>query len=299
MRVIFMGTPEYATKILESLLACHEVVGVFTQPDKKAGRKLELKPPHVKEFLNDFNIPIFQPQNLKEEQTHELIRGLKPDVIIVAAYGQILPQAVLDIATCINLHASILPTYRGASPIQSAILNGDKFSGVTAMKMERGLDTGDMLGFSYVKIDDNTRVTNLFDELANLASKLTLKVLENLQKIEPLKQHDALSSYASKISKSDGLVDFDMSADEIFRKFQALSPWPAIYLESGLKLVDLEKVEVHVECAKVSKVQENGVVVGCKDGALLIKTVHAPSKKVVSANEYILGKRIGVGDTFS
>ena len=299
MRVVFMGTPEYATKILESLLEHHEGVGVFTRQDKKASRKLDFNLPHVKEFLSKTDVPIFQPKSLKDEQAQNVIRELKPDVIVVAAYGQILPQEVLDIATCINLHASILPKYRGASPIQSAILNKEEFTGVTAMRMERGLDTGDMLGFSFVKIDDSTRVEKLFEELSSVASKLTLKVLKNLGKIKTLKQCDALSSYAPKISKSDGLVNFSMSADEIFRKFQALSPWPAIYLESGLKLIEIEKVNIETESGKIAKIEENGVVVGCSVGALKIKTVHAPSKKAVSANEYILGKRVSIGDNFS
>ncbi len=303
MRVIFMGTPSYATEILKGLLKDSdiEVVCVITQPDKKAGRKMILTPPHVKSFLleNKIDIPILQPESLKDKEIQDRIRDFKPDFIVVAAYGQLLPKEVLNIAPCINLHASILPKYRGASPIQSAILNKEEFTGVTAMLMDEGLDTGDMLGFSYVKIGD-MKAPELFEVLAKEASKLTPLILKDFDRIEPIKQIDALSSYAKKIEKKDGLVKF-LDAEEIYIKYRAFYFWPGIFLESGLKLKEIEFLENESENnpGEILEIKEDGVVVGCRRGRLNILKVQPPSKKEMDIFSYLRGKRLKVGDTLS
>ena len=207
MNIVFMGTPEYAAKILCALAeAKFEIAAVFTQPDKPVGRKQILTPSEVKIYAQQHlpAVPIFQPASLKDEAVAAQIKELKPDFIVVAAYGKILPQSVLDIAPCINLHASILPKYRGASPIQSAILAGEKQTGVTAMLIDAGLDTGDMLDFAYTPCEDKT-AAQLFDELGDLAGELIVKTLRNFANLTPLRQDDAQATHCKKIAKSDGL----------------------------------------------------------------------------------------------
>ncbi len=301
-KILFMGTPDYATTILKALLddKSFEVIGVFTQPDKPVGRRQVLTPPHIKGYLTSSkkNIKIFQPATLKEESIQNKIRDLKPDFIVVAAYGQILPKEILQIAPCINLHASLLPMYRGASPIQSTILNCDRFGGVTAMLMDEGLDTGDILAYSVLKTGKNTTIKELFDKLSLLAAKLSVTTLKEFDKIAPIKQHDLLTSYSKKISKSDGLVSLE-SADELFIKFRALHPWPGIFLKNQLKIKDMsindDKNEYKNE-GEIISIENETVVISCKRGSVTLKLLQPPSKKVVSAKEYILGKRLKVGD---
>jgi methionyl-tRNA formyltransferase len=302
MTIVFMGTPDYATTILKELLTCSDmqVPLLVTQPDKPVGRKQVLTPPDVKAFVMDENIDIevYQPKNLRSEETCALINSFNPDFIVVAAYGQILPKAILDIAPCINLHASLLPKYRGASPIQSSLLHNDQFTGVTSMLMEAGLDTGDILGLSYIELDKSIKVDKLFDELATMAAKLTVNTLRNFSKIMPIKQKSLDASYAKKIRKSDGLVSFEENtADEIYTKFRAYDPWPGLFLDSGLKLRDINvvKKEKNCEVGKIISI-ENDIVVACKDGAIAVKLVQPASKKEMSAVDYARGRRISVGN---
>ena len=204
-RILFMGTPDYATTILKELLQSnYELVGLFTQPDKPVGRKQLLTPPHIKQYCLDSNltIPIYQPLKLRgNEEAKKQIEELNPDFIIVAAYGQILPKDILDIAPCINLHASLLPKYRGASPIQESLLNDDIYTGVTSMLMEEGLDSGDILGFQYLKISQRMEVSEAFDELSKIAAKLTITTLNNFENIKAIKQNEADVSFCKKIKK--------------------------------------------------------------------------------------------------
>ena len=305
MKIVFMGTPEYAAKILRALAeAKFEIAAVFTQPDKPVGRKQILTPSEVKTYAQQHlpAVPIFQPASLNDEAARAQIKELKPDFIVVAAYGKILPQAVLDVAPCINLHASILPKYRGASPIQSAILAGEKQTGVTAMLMDAGLDTGDMLDFAYAPCEDKT-AAQLFDELGDLAGELIVRVLRNFANLTPLKQDDAQATHCKKIAKSDGLFSFEESARQIYNKFRALTPWPGIYLSSGLKILDLKYL-----CGREDERRKPGeiifdgkyyIYVACGEGALCIETVQEPGKKPVDASAYLNGKRLGVGDIVS
>lgn len=297
MRVVFMGTPSYATQIFKALNENFEVVGVFTKEDKIVGRKKILTPPHLKQFLleNDVKIPIFQPKNLKNE--YELILSLKPDFIVVAAYGQILPKNILNICPCINLHASILPQFRGASPIQSTILTQQKYGGVSAMLMDEGLDTGDILAFSYLKIDENTNFTTLFEKLSDLASTLCVKTIKNFHNILPIKQNNALSSYSPKITKLDGLVDVDIQcAKSIYVKSLAFNLWPHVYLPNGVKLVDFEIENSQLQAGVITHIQKEFIKLTCKQGTLIIKQLQPPSKQIMSAYSYILGLRKKVGD---
>ena len=302
MNVVFMGTPDYAVRILRHLKeAGFNTKAVFTQPDKPVGRKQILTPSEVKIYAqNELNgMPVFTPNTLKDEAVVAELKAFEPKFIVVAAYGKILPQAVLDIAPCINLHASILPKYRGASPIQSAILAGEKQTGVTAMLMDAGLDTGDMLDFAYTPCEDKT-AAQLFSELGDLAGELIVRVLRNFTNLKPLKQDDAQATHCRKIAKSDGLFSFEESARQIYNKFRALTPWPGIYLASGLKILDLKYL-----CGREDERRKPGeiifdgkyyIYVACGEGALCIETVQEPGKKPVDASAYLNGKRLGIGD---
>ena len=236
--IVFMGTPSYASKILEEIYkAKFNILAIYTQPDKPVGRSQALTPPDVKKLAIDLGLNdiVYQPKSLKDSGVKEHIKSLNPDIIIVAAYGQILPRDILDIAPCVNLHASILPAYRGASPIQSAILDKNSLSGITAMAMNEGLDSGDILAFSILDITGMNSY-ELFDKLSIMAANLTIKVLNEYKNINPIKQFDALSSKCKKIKKDDGLVDFSVdSASQIWAKFLAYYGWPGIFTKNGIK----------------------------------------------------------------
>lgn len=303
IRVLFMGTPDYASVILKALVEDTEteLCALVTQPDKPVGRKQVLTAPHTKGYLQEVerDIPIFQPQNLKNEEAYNFIKSFNPDFIVVAAFGQILPKNILDIAPCINLHASILPAFRGASPIQDAILSQEKFSGVTAMKMDVGLDTGDMLAFTYLNIEKMDAI-ELFATLSDAAATLTLTTLKNYETIAPLKQNDADTSYAKKIKKEDGLVDFS-DAKAVDAKYRAFIYWPGIFCESGLKLkeLSLEKSEGCYTKGEIVKLADDYAIIGCENGTLKVTQVQAPSKKQVDIISYLRGKRLDIGDTLS
>ena len=298
-RILFMGTPDYATTIFKELINSeYEVVGLFTQPDKPVGRKQILTPPHIKQFCIDQNlsIPIFQPLKLRgNEEVKNQIKSLNPDFIIVAAYGQILPKDILDIAPCINLHASLLPKYRGASPIQESLLNDDNYTGVTSMLMEEGLDSGDMLGFGYLKITSNMEVTQAFEELSKIAAKLTITTLDNFENIKPIKQNESEVSYCKKIKKEDGLVNF-IDAKKLYLKYKAYSYWPGVFLESELKLKDIELNEEKSinNQGQILEIEDDFIIVGCEKGSLKIRTLQAPSKKAMNAIDYIRGQRLEI-----
>jgi len=300
MKIIFMGTPDYATCILKEILrAGFKVPLLITQPDKPMGRKQVLTPPHIKKWIkeNSININILQPKSLREKGIKEKISLYKPDFIIVAAYGQILPLEILNLCPCINLHASLLPKYRGASPIQSTILQNDDLTGVTAMLMQEGLDDGDILALRYIKAKGK-RVDRLFDELSAEAAKLSIKVLSNFHNILPIKQNNVDATYCIKIKKNNGLLDFDRSALEIYQKYLAYTPWPGIFLENGLKLKKIEIDQLERKNSSIGTIEDitrEYVTVACKIGMLKIFAVQAPSKKEISSVEYIRGKRLKIG----
>ena len=302
-RILFMGTPDYATIIFERLLEKdYNIVALFTQPDKPVGRKQELTPPHIKKFAleNGLSLPIYQPTSLKDKATIKIIEDIKPDIIIVAAFGQILPKEVLDIAPCINLHASLLPAYRGASPIQQSLLNDDKFTGVTAMLMDIGLDSGDILALKYISIKPDMVVAELFDALSSVAADLTIEVLENFEKIEPKKQNLSLVSHCGKVNKKDGMVDFE-SGEKLYNKYRAYKSWPDIYLNSGLKIKECELLETTStnEESKIIEISKEFAVIGCKKGSIKITSVQPQSKKQMNIVDYIRGARLEVGDNLS
>ena len=298
-KILFMGTPDYATTIFKELInSKYEIVGLFTQPDKPVGRKQILTAPHIKQYCIDENInfPIFQPLKLRNnDEAVKQIKELKPDFIIVAAYGQILPKEILDIAPCINLHASLLPKYRGASPIQESLLNDDIYTGVTSMLMEEGLDSGDILGLQYLRITSTMEVSEAFEKLSLIAAKLTITTLDNFENIKPIKQNESQVSFCKKIKKEDGLIDF-IDAKKLYLKYKAYSYWPGIFLESELKLKDIElndEKSINNQ-GQILEINSDFIIVGCEKGSLKIKTLQAPSKKAMNTIDYIRGQRLEI-----
>jgi len=299
-RIIFMGTPDYASQILKTLIddSAVEVVAVYTQPDKPVGRKGIMTPPIVKVVAQESHIPVFQPIKLRDTAVVEELCTIACDMIIVAAYGQILPLAILQHAPCVNLHASILPQYRGASPIQQSLLNNDPKSGVTAMWMDEGLDTGAIIKISELTIAQDEMVESLYERLTTLACELTLDIVHNWDRKSCVAQNESDATHCTKITKSDGLITFD-DAEEIFSRYRAFTPWPGIYLESGLKLKEMRQNESQSMGAagEIMAVDEESITVQCKKGSLKLLKVQAPSKQETSAVAYLNGKRLGCGNT--
>lgn len=302
MDIIFMGTPEYAKTILERLLQTDNinVVAVYTQPDKPVGRKKIMTAPEVKTLALANAIEVYQPSRLRDEATVVELLKIECDYIVVAAYGQILPKAILDHAPCINLHASILPQYRGASPIQQTLLHGDSITGVTAMRMDEGLDTGAILKISSVDVPSDMMVETLFERLTECAADLTLDVLENFSNYSPKTQDEREATHCAKITKQDGLVAFD-NAQTLYNKYRAYTPWPGIYLSSGLKLKSIALAECISQNAagKILKIESDGIIVGCEHGSIKIFSVQPESKKEMDVFSYINGKRLQNEDTLS
>ena len=298
-KVVYMGTPHYAREILESLIQADDIKVslVLTQPDRPVGRKKVLTPPPVKVLAEEQAIKVLQPNRLTEEGVFEAIEKEKPDFIIVAAFGQILPKNILDIAPCINLHASLLPQYRGASPVQQSLLNGDEKTGVTSMLMEEGLDTGDILEIVEFVIPDDMRLHDLMQQLTEDACKLTLSTVRNFEKFTPLKQDEAQATLCKKIKKSDGQIDFE-DAQSIYNKYRAFEGWPGIFHENGTKFDGLSLVEAEKEnrAYEILAFEDDAVVVGCHRGALKIATLQPASKKAMSAKAYCVGRGLKVGN---
>ena len=300
LRIVYMGTPEYAREILAALIDAPdmEVVLVLTQPDRPVGRKKVLTPPPVKTLALEHGIPVLQPERLREEGIREAIETARPDFIVVAAFGQLLPREILEIAPCINLHASLLPRYRGASPVQQALLNGDRFTGVTAMLMEEGLDSGPMLAWSYLELDETIGLQRLMAELTRLAAELTPKVLRRFEAIQPLEQFAASASHCKKIRRADGETTLG-DARELERKFRAFEGWPGLFLPSGVKLLELQLAEEEGAHApgEILAWEGEAMLLGCARGAVKVATLQPKGKKPMSAKAYAVGRGLDVGDT--
>ena len=294
-----MGTPQYAQMILQTLLDADdiEVLMVLTQPDRPVGRKKTLTPPPVKVLAQQHHIELLQPVRLSEEGIVEKILEKAPDFIIVAAFGQILPRSILDIAPCINLHASLLPQYRGASPVQQSLLNGDSYSGVTSMLMEEGLDSGPILGWRYFRIPDDMRLHGLMQQLSLDACGLTLDTVRNFERLMPLPQIDATATHCKKIRRSDGEIDFD-DATALYNKYRAFEGWPGIFTDQGVKITEmrlLEREGAHKK-GEILDIDTDGIVLGCGRGSVRVAKLQPPSKKAMDAKSYLLGRGLKVGD---
>ncbi len=275
MRTIFMGTPDFAVGTLEAMIKSrHEVAAVVTQPDKPKGRGKSMQYTPVKETAVREHIPVIQPVSIKEEQAIDKLKEYKPDVIVVAAYGQILPESILKLPKygCINVHASLLPKYRGAAPIQWAVINGERESGVTIMYMEKGLDTGDMLKKAVVPISQNETGGSLHDKLAEAGAKLLVEVLDELENgnINPVKQNDNESSYAHMLKKTLGNVDWNREAIDIERLIRGLNPWPSAYTFCNGKLLKLWSADIVSE----EELPENAVKGGSNGQVIYVDKRH-------------------------
>jgi methionyl-tRNA formyltransferase len=297
--IVYMGTPHYAREILNTLIEAEDMTVslVLTQPDRPVGRKKVLTPPPVKVLAAEHNIEVLQPSRLSDEGIFEAIQSTKPDYIIVAAFGQILPKNILDIAPCINLHASLLPQYRGASPVQQSLLHGDEKSGVTSMLMEEGLDTGDILEAVEFIIPKEMRLYALMQQLTLDACELTLSTVRNFDTITPQKQDESQATLCKKIKKSDGEVAFE-DAVAVFNKYRAFEGWPGIFSSNGTKFdgVALVDKESTYKACEILAFEDEAVMVGCTKGALKIETLQPASKKAMTAKAYCVGRGLKVGN---
>lgn len=303
MRILFMGTPEFAQISLKALIDDkRDVIAVITQPDKPKGRGYEMSMPEVKIFALEKNIPVYQPETLKDEAILPLLKELNPDIIVVVAYGKILPEYILNYPKygCINIHGSLLPEYRGAAPIQRAVIDGKKVSGVTSMYMEKGLDTGDMLIKAELPIGEETTAGEYHDALAVLGGEVLLKTLDGLKEgtITPEKQDGSLSTYASQLSKAEGEIDWNNTSEQIYNKVRGLNPWPKAFSFIGGKrfVVDfVYKCDDDGNAGEVLCADSDGIKVACKKGSVIIKEIKVEGKKKMSAEDYLRGHKIEKG----
>ncbi len=302
MRIVFMGTPDFAVPSLQALIdAGHDVCAVYTQPDKPQGRKQILTAPPVKTLALEHDIPVFQPNTLKNEDEQARLRALAPEVIIVVAYGKLLPKAVLDIPPhgCINVHGSLLPRWRGAAPIQWAVIAGDEMAGVTTMQMAEGLDTGDMLLTYETKVGEKETAGELFDRLAQSGAELLIQTLVKLDEITPRPQDDAQSCYAHMLDKQMAVIDWSKSAHEIDCLIRGLNPWPiALTTLSGerLKVFAAEKAAGNGEPGTVLEADpKKGLTVACGEGALKLTEIQLVGGKRMKATDFLRGHAIEVG----
>lgn len=305
MRILFMGTPDFAKRNLEALYNNGEnIIGVVTAPDKPKGRGMVLTPSDVKKFALEKNLPVYQPLTLKDGAFLDTLKELNPDLIVVVAYGKILPSYVLDYPKygCINNHASILPKYRGAAPIQRAIMDGDKETGVSVMKMDIGLDTGDVIIVEKVTIEENDNFETVHDKLADAGSVALLKAVDLLKKGEATytKQPDTFT-YAEKILKTDCLIDFNKSSDEIHNQIRGLSPIPLSYTKTPdgkiLKIVKAHKTDIKSNGVNGEIVSLDGaILVKCQDGVIALDIIVPEGKGKMNATDFINGRKVKVGD---
>lgn len=302
MKIIYMGTPDFAVPALKALASSeHEVCAVFTQPDKPRGRKMILTPPDVKVCAQSLEIPVYQPESMKNGDALDIINQYNPDVIVVAAYGKILPKAVLELPKfgCVNIHGSLLPKYRGAAPIQQAVLNGDKVTGITTMLMDVGLDTGDILLTEETEIGENETSGELFDRLAKIGAELILKTLSKLEngEITPQKQDEKLATHTSKIDKSLCPVDFSKSAYEVHNLVRGLNPWPVATAEIGGKRVKLYSTKICDKSGKSGTILSvKPLVVACGEGSVEILELQPEGKKRMTAQAFLAGRTLKAGD---
>ena len=295
MRVIFMGTPEFAVPGLQALIESTEVVCVVTQPDKPKGRGHKLQPPPIKIFAEKNNLPVIQPPKLKTPEVIAKLAELRADLIVVTAYGKILPQEILDLPKfgCINVHASLLPKYRGAAPIEWAMINGEKFTGITTMKMNAGLDTGDMLLMSKVEIGDEMILPELQEILSLTGAKLLIETINRLDEIQPVKQDDLLSTYAPMLTRETGRIDWKKSAREIHNLVRGLygGAFTEIY-EQNFKIWRTKIVESMKLSAGEIKIDGKKFFTGTGNGTLEILELQAPGAKKMDASSYLIGHKL-------
>ena len=306
MKIVFMGTPDFAASALEALIqAGHEITLVVTQPDKPKGRSKELMPSPVKVCAMKYDLPVFQPVRIKRPEAIEQLKKYEADIFVVAAFGQILSQEILDMPKygSVNIHASLLPKYRGASPIQSVIIDGEEKTGVTIMQMDAGIDTGDMLYKKEVVIEDTDNFETLHDKLAAVGAEAIVEALPLLEagKLVGEKQNDAESSHVTMITKEMGKLDFTKDAVVLDRLIRGMNPWPSaftFYKGKQLKVWEahVEDVPTAVACGEVAEVTKNEIKVATEKGLLCITSLQLEGKKRMSTHDFLLGVKVAEGD---
>lgn len=297
LSIVFAGTPEFGIPCLEALIqSSHQIKAIYTQPDRPAGRGRKLQASAVKDWALQHKFPVYQPLNFKSPEAINELAALKPDVMIVIAYGLILPKVVLDIPRlgCINVHASLLPRWRGASPIQHAVLYGDDQSGVTIMQMDVGMDTGDMLTKAECSIGNTDTAGTLHDKLSQLSAKPLLATLEGLSNntVRPESQNNDLATYAGKINKEDALIDWSNSALQIDRQIRAFNPWPIAYTVLGEEVLRIHQARVtEIQSEQVPgtimSINKNGMLVVTGNQALLVEKIQFPGAKAITVADWL------------
>ena len=307
MKIVYMGTPDFAVPPLEALVkAGYEVAAVVTQPDKPKGRGKALMPTPVKQEALKHGIPVYQPEKVREPGFVEKLRELKPDLIVVAAFGQIIPESVLNMPKfgCINIHASLLPKYRGAAPIQYAVIDGEKESGVTIMKMGKGLDTGDMIARTEVPLAKDETGGSLFEKLSSAGARLLVETLPDIfagTAVYEKQPEESPTPYAAMITKKMGLIDFSKSAEELERLVRGLNPWPSAYTFLNGKNLKIWKAEADMTQAEknipgtVVRADEEGICVACGTGRLILKEVQLEGKKRMDSASFLRGCKVEPG----
>ena len=303
MKIIFMGTPDFAAASLEALIdSRHEIQAVVTQPDKPKGRKGELTPSPVKVIAKREGIKVYQPLKVRDEDFVETLRAYNPDVMVVVAFGQIIPLSILKMPKfgCVNIHGSLLPKYRGAAPIQWAVLDGEKETGITTILMDEGIDTGDILLKKTIKIDTDETSGSLFDKLMALGAETILETLDELEKgsLTPTKQGESPTAYAKMLTKAMGLIDFTRSAKELDCFVRGMDPWPSAYtLLAGktLKLWKVRAVEGGGKAGSVIDIDKESFTIACGEGAIEVLEVQLEGKKRMSAGDFLKGSTLNIG----
>lgn len=304
MKIVFMGTPDFAVPCLESIVnAGHNVVGVFTQPDKPKGRGYTLTPPPVKVKAEQYDIPVYQPAKLRDGEVYEILKKLNPDCIVVVAYGKILPEDILNLPPfgCINVHASLLPKYRGAAPIQWSVINGETESGVTTMYMDAGLDTGDMIMKKSCPIDENMTAGQLHDKLSEMGAQLIVETLAAVENgtAKREKQDDNLSCYSPMLDKTLCKIDWTKSNLEIHNKVRGLNPWPVAASSLNGKRVKIFSTKLNSDSGAPGEVISlSPLTVACGQGSVVLLELQLEGKKRMDAAAFLNGHSLRVFDKF-
>ena len=308
MKILFMGTPDIAAVSLKALIAeGFDVVGAVTQPDKPRGRKQVLTPPETKTAALAAGIPVFQPERLKNGELKDVLETLKPDLIAVVAYGKILPEYVLSFPKygCVNMHGSLLPKYRGAAPIQWAVINGDEVTGVTTMKMDKGMDTGDMLLSKSIEIGRYETGGELFERIAKLGAETLIETIRNIEKITPIPQNEAEATHAPMLKKEMAEIDWSMPAPKVLKFIYGMNPWPCAYTHYNGEVIkiftcDSSDDEPKAEPGEVLGFEKGkGLAVKCGSGVIYIREMQAAGSKRMPAEDYLRGHKIDAGDLFT
>lgn len=300
MNIVFMGTPRFAAVCLEKIARFHNVAAVFSQPDKPVGRKHILTPPEVKVTAEKLGIPVFQPERLKDGEAEKIIRGLAPDAIVVAAYGKILPKGILSAPKygCINVHGSLLPKYRGAAPIQWAVINGEKETGITTMLMNEGLDCGDILLKKSIPIGENETSGELFERLSVIGAELLIQTLEKIENntVIAQKQNESEATFAPMLNKGMSPVDFSKPADEVRSLINGLSPWPAATAVISGETVKIYRSQTEELCGSAGSLLDGTkLIIACSDRSVRLLEVQPAGSKKMTDEEFMRGHKIQVG----